>query len=61
MVILLNQGNRTISECVFWYRPDMVNNSIKLCHPSVWEYTVDRFDESKLDNLALLSCYSADE
>ena len=61
MVILLNQGNRTVLESVFWYRPHLTDSSMQLCHPLVWEHAAARTDESKLGHLALLSCCSADE
>jgi hypothetical protein len=61
MVILLNQGNRTVLESVFWYRPHLTDSTMKLCHLLLWEHAAARTDESKLGHLALLSCCSADE
>lgn len=63
MVLILNQGNRTIQESVFYYRPTVLEPGKypRLCHPAVWQHAELRTDEQKLDNLALLSCYSADD
>lgn len=61
MVILLNQGNQSILDCVFWYKPRIVPpGSLRLCHPYVWDYAARRTDDSRMDALALLSCHSGD-
>lgn len=63
MVILLNNGNNNILDSVFWYRPTIIpeESAIRLCHPAVWKHASTRTDEAKLDHVALLSCYSADD
>lgn len=61
MVILLNQGNRHVLECVYWYRPRAnLEPGMRMCHPAVWAYARERTDENRPDNLALLSCHSGD-
>ena len=61
MVILLNTGTRGILESVFWYRPRLVpDGTLRLCHPALWQHATARTDESRHDNLALLSCHSGD-
>jgi len=65
LVILLNRGNTSLLQSVFWYRPRRYDASttanVRLCHPSVWEHTEARTDHAKLEHLTLLSCYSGDE
>ena len=61
MVILLNQGNRNILDCVFWYKPSIIpNEQLRLGHPSLWNHSATRMDETRMDSLALLSCHSGD-
>ena len=48
-------------QSVFYYRPVVPKERVILCHPAVWEYAEERTDTNKLEQLALLSCYSADE
>ena len=61
MVILLNKGNRGVLDSVFWYRPRVIpDGSLRLCHPALWQHAAARTDESRRDNLALLSCHSGD-
>lgn len=62
MVIILNQGNRTIPESVFYYKPMVLDSKPqRLCHPLLWKHAEERTDERKLEHLALLSCCSADD
>lgn len=51
MVILLNRGTTGILQSVFWYRPTVHTERIKLCHPSVWEHARERMDADKLEHL----------
>ena len=48
-------------QSVFYYKPKVQKDRVALCHPAVWEYARERTDSNKVEQLALLSCYSADE
>ena len=63
MVLILNRGNRTIQESVFYYKPTAMEPGKypRLCHPVTWKHAEARTDDQKLDGLALLSCCSADD
>ena len=61
MVILLNQGTSGVLQSVFWYKPQVQTERIRLCHPVMWEHCQERMDQNKLEHLTLLSCCSADE
>jgi hypothetical protein len=89
MVILLNRGRAAaaperrrrgggtsgILQSVFWYRPTLITEQVRLCHPALWEHASERTDldqvwlpedaaacpTNKLEHLTLLSCCSADE
>ena len=61
LVILLNRGSIGLLQSVFYYRPTIPKERVVLCHPVVWDYARERTDNNKLEQLALLSCYSADE
>lgn len=63
MVILLNNGNATLLDSVFYYKPRLIGDDeeIKLCHPAVWEHARARTDETKLNELDLLTCYTGDD
>lgn len=63
MVILLNRGESDLLKSVFWYKPTYYESTenIRLGHPSIWEHADRRTDESRINELSLLSCHSADE
>jgi hypothetical protein len=61
MVILLNTGTNVLTESVFYYKPKMITENLRLCHPNVWAHARIRTDESKLNELDLLTCYTGDE
>ena len=61
MVILLNNGTTGLLQSVFWYRPTLPLERVRLCHPSLWEHAQERTDQNKLEHLTLLSCCSGDE
>ena len=56
-------GSIGLLQSVFYYKPEMqrAKDRVVLCHPAVWEFAKERIDTNKLEQLALLSCYSADE
>ena len=61
MVILLNRGDTGVLQSVFWYKPQVYEERVQLCHPVMWEHCKERMDNNKLEHLTLLSCYSADD
>ena len=67
MVILLNNGSLNLLENVFWFRarPEdqqlARNGVLKLGHPICWQHAEERTDEKRQNQMALMSCHSADE
>lgn len=63
MVILLNNGAANLQESVFYYKPPRIGDEVelRLCHPSLWEHARARTDESKLNEIDLLTCYTGDD
>ena len=57
MVILLNQGNCDITDCVFWYKatPDEIPFNFKAGHPYIWQFNDERLDTEKTRDMTLLS------
>ena len=67
MVILLNNGSLNLLENVFWFRarPEdqqlARNGVLKLGHPICGQHAEERIDEKRQNQMALMSCHSADE